>query len=454
VHILQIVIKNTSTMDFSVPLLWKIRKENPHYKITVLYCVSSKKQILRESKYFSDFFAENTIVESDYSDYLKSNSLIIKNTWQKLFSMSMSDRIDFFSLRGMFKTQKYEAFIFCIRYIFQFMLRGFEKVIALHFIRTEDILPTLNPDVIFFDNRATSNFYGRTNFFNYFKENKPSIYLLPHAPHYIHPNDFCAFDDQGEKLPGYCTYWYPFKPETPWNAVPDKKNQFVYSGYPGFDDEWIDNIMSKRRVPRNGSITCLVIGRKFLPKDYERPENYDQFTLDYKDMLSLFTNVAEHIREMNNNISLIIKPHPSSNYLLLNNLLEESGVEDYSISHEPFYSLMSQVDYVISPFSTSVLIPVMFGLPTILVKTELQEFVNNRWHVLEEIYSKLTYYSKDDDEYEVKHKEVIDICLSNKNISECSSDRNLVMNYYKRPKILLNAIFPHGIESLSSKFSK
>ena len=69
-HVLQIVIKNTSTLDFSLPVLWGIRNRLPKAKISILYTFLNKDQILRGSEYMSDFCAENNINQYDLCDFL------------------------------------------------------------------------------------------------------------------------------------------------------------------------------------------------------------------------------------------------------------------------------------------------------------------------------------------------------------------------------------------------
>src|SRR2546430_64 len=82
-HILQIVIKNTSTMDFTLPLLWKIRQEAPRTKVSILYCVSDKRQIVRDGSYFSDFFKQSDIAEYDFGDFLRPGFRRWERLWRR-----------------------------------------------------------------------------------------------------------------------------------------------------------------------------------------------------------------------------------------------------------------------------------------------------------------------------------------------------------------------------------
>ena len=59
-----------------------------------------------------------------------------------------------------------------------------------------------------------------------------------------------------------------------------------------------------------------------------RPAGLDFVTLDYADVLEELINIKKSLLELGGEVELIIKPHPSSNYLLLKNILKESGISN------------------------------------------------------------------------------------------------------------------------------
>jgi hypothetical protein len=59
------------------------------------------------------------------------------------------------------------------------------------------------------------------------------------------------------------------------------------------------------------------------------------------------------------------------------------------------YPLLSEVDLVVGLFSTVLLIPAMAGIPTVLIRTGLQDIVHSQWPLLEELYARLSYYVPD-----------------------------------------------------------
>ena len=92
-HIVQIVIKNTSTLDFSIPILWGLRKKYPSAKISILYTSLNKDQVLRKSTFMRKFCAENRIVQYDLCDFLQSPYKKISNLLRRCFAKSYSERV-------------------------------------------------------------------------------------------------------------------------------------------------------------------------------------------------------------------------------------------------------------------------------------------------------------------------------------------------------------------------
>ena len=64
------MVMNTSTMDFSAPLFWKLRGKYPDIRISILYCYKDKRQILRYGKFFSEYYNKLGIREYDFSDFI------------------------------------------------------------------------------------------------------------------------------------------------------------------------------------------------------------------------------------------------------------------------------------------------------------------------------------------------------------------------------------------------
>ena len=208
-HILQIVIKNTSTLDYSLPVLWGLRKKYPEARISILYTSLNKNQILRNSKFMTDFCIENNIGQYDLSDFLITGSLSASRLLRRTFSHSYADKLGFKEI----KKTRTTNLVSVIKAVIIGYMRPIERTISQVLVNNEKILKRLSPDIVLFDNRSAYPFSGRDYFFRYFEAHRKPVVLLPHAPHYIDPtSEFCRFDEYNENpMPTYTEHWMPFK---------------------------------------------------------------------------------------------------------------------------------------------------------------------------------------------------------------------------------------------------
>ena len=388
-HIVQIVIKNTSTLDFSLPILWGLRKKYPNAKISILYTSLNKNQILRNSKFMTNFCDENNIGQYDFCDFLIIDSRWLSRFLRRVFIRSYSDKLDLKDFRNLWKSKP----ISIVKSLYVKLIMLAEKIFSKLCVNHAEILEVLNPDIVLFDNRSVTAFVGRDSIYKFFETKTPPVVLLPHAPHYIGPSaEFCVFDEHNKCLmPEYTEHWMPFKHGEPWKAAPSHYEQFVKIGYPGLDKLWWNYLSTSRKVDK--TIQCLVMTRKFLPEFYSRPAGFDEATLDYDETFSFLAMLASAIRVLGVDIQVIVKPHPSSNKLENHKILEAVGFKNYKISYDSFYDVLPRVDLVVSQFSTALALPIAYSIPTMLVETKLQLSIHNRWPILADFYLNLKYYS-------------------------------------------------------------
>ena len=427
-HILQIVIKNTSTMDYTLPLLWGIRQNNPNTKLTILYCVADKRQIIRDSKYIDKFCDENSVNQYDFTDFIKPKFKFFTPLWRKLFSKSYSDQL---SLRSFLYKNKEISKIELIDTLLSRLLKLIEYNLGRVLIDVNNILPKLDADFVLFDNRTTTTFYGREKFYRYFEETKIPIALLPHAPHYNSPTDeFCKFDEQNENpLPQYTEHWMPFEFAEPWLVTPSHRDQFIKVGYPGLDSNWITHQMKSKDTKKNGELKCLILTRKFLSKGAIRPDNCDPFTLDYDEVLHALQDMVNAASKCSISVKFIIKPHPSGSSIENQKILQDSGMKNYEVTYESFYKLLPNIDFEISQFSTSLMLPVVYGIPTIVVNSSVQEYIHNQWSVVKDMYLGLNFFTKDYMDLEENFIEIVDILKEKKNNMKVKEDMKFMRQY-------------------------
>lgn len=400
--ILLIVVKNTSAIDYALPILWKIRRAHPEANLAVLYCAISRNKILRKSRFYSSVLKECAIPQYDFADFLKQPYSMLGGFWRSIFSASNWDLTP-----GDFMGSPY-------RRLRGLALRALKKAESFlgRAVDIEHILPALNPDVVLLDNRSETRFYGREHFFEYFKRAAKKIMLLPHAPHHTGTAAFTPFDERGERLPDYCEYWMPFKFDTPWVHIPEKRQQFMYVGYPGLDNEWLDWLKTKSSGIRReaasknaGLLRCLFIIRKFLEKGETKPPGHDEYIFSHEEFSRHLGILREAVARAGTAVEIVVKPHPSNNYEAVRAAMEASGIPLWSISHEPIYAHVNSIDYVVSLYSTTLLIPAMAGIPVFLLKSRIQDEIH-KWLEMKNLYSGLHFYLENPAELVARFPEV------------------------------------------------
>jgi hypothetical protein len=395
-NILQIVLTNTSTIDTSLPFLWNARQNYPDSKIVILYCVGNKKQVLRDSEYVDKFCEEFNVRQIDFSNFLEMPEFG-RSIWNHIFKFSPNDSYPIKNLlKNPWKLFKNNNFF----YVGMALRKKIEAIVGEKFISFDKIDQIIKPDLVLFDLREKTRFFGRDMLFDYLYKNKHVTFLLPHSPHDITQNsEVTSFDEKGEYFPDFCKYWIPYIYSKAYMNFPDRENDFVYLGYPAFDSKWIEFNRGKFSV-KNKNKKCLLLIRNFFPQNSDLPDG-EWFTVSYQSNLEYLNRVADAIRGLNSPIEIVIKPHPKASLPKTEELIKNSRLANWEISYESFYEQLNEIDFVISTFTTSLLIPQMYGIPTIIIEDYVQEYIN-RWAVLEKMYKGLSLYTLKNDNLEKK----------------------------------------------------
>ena len=406
--ILLIVVKNISALDYTVPLLWRIKQENPQADVSVLYCTLSRKKILRKSRFFSDILSSCGIREYDLADFLQEPYVKLRGLWRRVFSKSDHDsspwqRFQHTPLRKVIRLMEHVP-----KLIERFLIGK---------VKVQRILPSLDPDVILFDNRTVTAFHGRDYFYDYFAHTRKKVILLPHAAHHTGTTAFTPFDEQGERLPDYCEFWMPFRFDRSWEKLPERKSQFAYVGYPGLDSEWLAWLQSAGKQPKADSrrrpdstrpLQCLFVIRKFLNEGESRLPGHDAYIFDYDEFTYFLNLVGDALRQAGVDIELVVKPHPSNDFRALSELLDASGIPRWRITPDPIYAQLPHCDFVISLYSTTMLIPAIVGIPVLLLHSRIQDEIH-QWDEMKQLYTGLHFYLEDPEDLRVRIKEVVEI---------------------------------------------
>ena len=408
-RVVQVVVKNTSTLDFTLPVLRRLGVEAD---ITVLYCALNRTQIVRRSRLYSSLVAECGGIELDYADFLRPAFRPLRGLIRRVFSSSPADKLH---LRALYRSQRDAG---SGRTMFSFvqtlmarvgilsllgnMIRNvtvhFEERLVPYMVDLGSILPRLAPNIVLFDNRTSKLFAGWSQFRAFFERTRTPVVLLPHAPHYRTPTgEFCALDDGA--FPDYCEHWSPMRFGTPEEAPGADADRIARVGYPGLDSDWLAWLRGRQgptTTKGDGkTLRCLFIIRRYIPENQIRAPDLDPYIVDYDDFAGPTAALAAAIESLGGDVDVVVKPHPSNDYFQLRRDLARSPLKRWQISYEPIYAELAATDIVVSLFSTILLVPAMAGIPTVVIETALQQHVHDEWPLLERLYTGLSYYVKD-----------------------------------------------------------
>lgn len=416
-NILMLVIKNTAALDFALPILWKIKQEHPRAQVSVLYCTLSRKKILRESRFYSKILSTCGINQYDFADFLQAPYAVLRGLWRRLCSRSNWDSLSWDRRLRQFPAGKQVA------YYLQGFISHLESFLTRK-VNFQQILPSLNPNIVLFDNTIVTH-SGQEYFYAYFSSVKKKVILLPHAPHHSTTTAFTPFDEAGEELPDYCEFWMPFKFDRTWERLLERKSQFAYVGYPGLDSEWLDQFKSgnhlhltekSRSSCSKESLRCLFIIRKFLSKGQTRtPDVY--LTYDYDEFSYYLNLVGTALKNAEVDIELIVKPHPSNDLQTVKDVFSGSGIPNWQITRESVYVLLPECDFVISLYSTTMLIPAMAGIPVVLLNSRIQSVVHQE-DAMKRLYTGLYFYLENPEDLPLRLKEVIGIAYEQRRTNQ------------------------------------
>jgi len=392
VKVVHIVVRNTSTLDYSIPYLCSLRQRYPDAEISVLYCMLNKSQVLRDAKYYDKTFNRFSIRQFDFADFLGFKSDFLKKVIRRLFLLSYYDHV---SLRSFLKNPLFLRGK-VVKYILAGLRKRLDERLSAKYVDSSIILKTLDPSLVLFDHRARVDFVGREDFYRHFRATKKPIILVPHAAHVDNETDeFFPFGSEGEALPQYCDHWSSFKFAKPYLKVPEEQySQFAMIGHPGLDSSWISEKKNDRCISAQGDkvIRCLVMSRKFLPQGVVRGDGLDPGVVEFSDVVEVMREIDAALKQTNMPYVMVVKPHPSSSYPENIRALELAGVSSYEISYEPFFELLPDIDMVITEFSTSIAFTVTSCTPTIVLNSSLQDYVHGSWDKLEQLYSQMQYF--------------------------------------------------------------
>ena len=420
--ILIITVKNAAVLDFVLPMCWNLTHTSHNPEFSVLHCSLNKTRILRNSRFYTREFNKLKIPQYDLLDLASPTNWLILLPLRLLFRNSH----DYYATQEK-RYAKYPLLHHILKKV-----KDCQYILETKYTNLIDygkILSKLEPDLILLDNTSLKDLSESKYLYKALAKYQKRVILLPHAPHHSTTKAFTPFLPENP-LPPFCEYWMPFKYDKTWVVLPAKKRQFFYTGYPGLDQKWLNYLKRNPTQSRSQQLKCLLIVRKFMPKGVKRQQD-DHFAYEYQEFSSLIRMVVDLVYTTNNNIQIVVKPHPSNDRRALFTLFKELGVQNWIISNEPIYDQISVTDFVISLYSTILLVPAIVGIPTILIQSTRQEESHKDPH-MRELYTKLSYYSKDLRSFRRNAKEVIQHCTTQSPVvaRKIEADKKHIRNFF------------------------
>lgn len=391
-NILQVVLDKPNTLDTSIPALWYLRQQHPDAKITILYCVGNRAQVLRRTSFIDRFCEANDITQLDYADFLRLPGFG-KRVWRTIFSAS---RFDAFPIRDALASPRlFFRGVFAYLGMRQRSILEFRLGDLLTAPSQYDALP--DADILLWDHRGTYRFYKGNDLYRIIYDRQPVTFLMPHAPSDMTAHSGIGpFEVAGEYFPAFCKYWVAFKPMRQYEEFPGRREDFVELGYPAFDSAWIAHVRSIT-PERSGRKKCLLLIRSFLmqgvPASEERWESPP-----YQEVVDFINRVADANAKLGSPLDFVIKPHPKAGLGRTRELLRRTRLTNWSISYEPLFSQIFDYDVVITSYTTSLLVFQMAGVPTILIEDGVQTFALGHWDVVQDLFGNLSLYCRPDDD--------------------------------------------------------
>lgn len=387
--IIQLIVKNSSILDFTIPFYWGIISKYKNIKVVLLYCSIDKRQLIPNNTWYIKNLKKYNIDIIEYDLLNLFECKFFLNNFFRFISKEYNETTpNYFEKKNIINLSLVSKLH---RIIIKILFKLSSKYLNLmtHKIDFKGFINRFNPDIFFLDNREDLKFIGSEVIFKSIFNSKKSKVVIPHAPHYsVSEYAFSPVNPHGKEIYDDCDIWLPFQKAKPWISKPDLIKQFFYVGYPGLDTKWL-NFCRKSKIQKTQKklINVFYIGRKFL--DFK---NSNFVTLDFNTVYSEIFQINKSFVDLNLNYKLIFKIHPSGSFYMAQKLLKKLKIHDYEITIKPIYSHLASTDIVLSTYSTSAIIPAMAGIPTLIFKSKVQAEVNSLWKEIDKLYSNMMYF--------------------------------------------------------------
>jgi len=361
-----VVSKNSSALDFYIPLIFALSRDDEHAKLKFKILIG-----------VADWL--DTYVQARESiDFIEKKHVSIFPPVHKLFYL-------LFRLIG---TKFFITFNSIIRLDRVLSYISATSVKKFPFARSQStiLLLDLRSRQSHLFSKAIEAELGRSI---------ERVFFIPHAPVYVKCGDQLVqpSPENYEHLTDRYLYLLPFI-----GCSSSKYERTIDFGYPMFFDSFISYVKTKMAQ-------CPVTARKKILVLLRKPDSegdVSNFTTSDKYNVDLLKSVLRPISANGECYEILIKPHPaytSRDLVKLASVVPEGSKITLTYTYSPIYSALIGVRCVIGDYSSVMLMPCMIGLPTFSVFSEqFRFFFSNTTPDVKSIYqSSVTFLDKYDD---------------------------------------------------------
>jgi hypothetical protein len=371
IRILQIIPKNTSTLDFTYPYYKYLYEKDRSVDITLLIWGLGLKAVLKDSHYLERLEIIGVKVVS-LRDYLPG--------WKKKITGPPVNNSNRFSRKEL-NFKNYKAAIESLRSIALWAVKKYQNLLTERFLNLNEMLGSLNPTVVFYDQRKGDNLPLENKFFEYLANHQVPILVVPHAPHMRTPEDdfmpITGASSTNEIYYAYCNNY-----ATPWLKSNLSESYFIRTGYPS-----LRPIKTKKTIAKSTVCKVLYIGRRSVSDSIKSCKDIDAYTLSNSTVQDHIEMIDEAFTKTHGVYKLFIKPHPNTNMRELQLLIKKAGVTEFEFIHTLLPEEYMNFDFCISEPSTLALMIGNANVATAIFEGPLQNELETKWEILLDLYS-------------------------------------------------------------------
>lgn len=442
-NILHVIPTNSSTLDFMFPIFWKHANfGTKKIKFSILCLALNKNAFLKSSEFYFCEAKKLNVEIYDLTDFLPFSNTFKKKI-RKFYNFSNYDKI-LISPPYTYFSQNYTLWL--PRFIFylfkKYSIRDIINTIKVNLLNKlsiliinknfsfKKVLVDNNISIVSFDNRSDKKFLGAKSFFKEIIDNKIPVILIPHGPHYISPyHEFVPFLDGEKTQPSFIRHWQPYKNKKIPGTKVIRRRQVKYIGYPGYDKDWLEDLKNKVFDKSYIIKNILFIVRRFEDRSDPIFNQEDIYIPDENYLFSIFNDLKEVFKQKNIHPTIIIKPHPKNSISRIKKLFSRTSYDNILVTKEPMYSILPKVQLTLSTYSTSLLLSIVFEVPTVIFFTKSQINDLNRWLEIKKLYTKFSFFIQDSSDFnQILNKAIEDATLNKRILA--SIDKNHMLQFF------------------------